>query len=108
MKFNMQSMLEQAQKMQEEMEKVKSEVNRKVVTAEAGGGMVSVIMSGNNELKQIKISKEVVNPEDIEMLEDLIVAAINKANKAAGEMVQQEMGRLGGMLPNIPGLNLNL
>jgi len=108
MKFNMQSILEQAQKMQEEMEKVKSEVNRKTVTAEAGGGMVTVTMSGNNELKQIKISKEVVNPDDIEMLEDLIVAAINKANKAAGEMVQQEMGRIGGMLPNIPGLNLNL
>jgi len=108
MKFNMQSLLEQAQKMQEEMEQVKSEVNRKTVTAEAGGGMVTVTMSGNSELKQIKIAKEVVNPDDIEMLEDLIVAAINKANKAAGEMVQQEMGRLGGMLPNIPGLNLNL
>ncbi|MFH1052434.1 MAG: YbaB/EbfC family nucleoid-associated protein [bacterium] len=106
MKFNMQSMLEQAKKMQEEMEKVKEEVNRKSVTAESGGGMVSVTMSGNNEIKQIKISKEVVNPDDIEMLEDLIVAAINKANKAAGEMVQQELGRVGGMLPNIPGLNL--
>lgn len=108
MKFNMQSILQQAQKMQEEMEKVKEEVNRKTVSTEAGGGMVTVTMSGNNELKQIKISKEVVNPDDIEMLEDLIVAAINKANKAASEMVQQEMGRLGGMLPNIPGLNLNI
>ena len=104
----MQSILQQAQKMQEEMEKVKEEVNRKTVTAEAGGGMVTVTISGNNELKQIKISKEVVNPDDIEMLEDLIVAAINKANKEASDMVQQEMGRLGGMLPNIPGLNLNI
>lgn len=108
MKFNMQSILEQAQKMQEEMEKVKQDVNQKIVTAESGGGMVVVTMSGNNEVKQIKISKEIVNPDDVEMLEDLIVAAINKANKAASDMVQQEMGRLGGMLPNIPGLNLKL
>ncbi|ROL61488.1 YbaB/EbfC family nucleoid-associated protein [Bacteroidetes/Chlorobi group bacterium ChocPot_Mid] len=108
MKFNMQSILEQAQKMQEEMEKVKEDVNQKIVTAESGGGMVVVTMSGNNEVKQIKISKEVVNPDDVEMLEDLIVAAVNKANKAASDMVQQEMGRIGGMLPNIPGLNLKL
>jgi DNA-binding YbaB/EbfC family protein len=108
MKFNMQSILEQAQKMQEEMEKVKEDVNQKIVTAESGGGMVVVTMSGNNEVKQIKISKEIVNPDDVEMLEDLIVAAVNKANKAASDMVQQEMGRIGGMLPNIPGLNLKL
>lgn len=108
MKFNMQSILEQAQKMQEEMEKVKEDVNQKTVTAESGGGMVVVTMSGNNEVKKIKISKEIVNPDDIEMLEDLIVAAVNKASKAASDMVQQEMGRLGGLLPNIPGLNLKL
>ena len=106
MKFNMQAMLEQAQKMQQEMEKIKDETNKKTVSAESGGGMVTVTMTGANEIKKIKISKEVVNPDDIEMLEDLIVAAVNKASQYASEMVQSEMGKLGGMLPNIPGLNL--
>ena len=92
--------------MQQEMEKIKEEVNKKTVNAEAGGGMVTVTMTGANELKEIKISKEIVDPNDIEMLEDLVVAAVNKATKAAADMVQEEMGKLGGMMPNIPGLNL--
>jgi DNA-binding YbaB/EbfC family protein len=70
--------------------------------------MVKVTMNGNQELIEINISKEAVDPNDIEMLEDLIVAAVNKGIKDAGEMVQKDMGKLGGMLPNIPGLNLGL
>lgn len=106
MKFNMQAMLEQAQKMQVEMEKIKSEVNQKQVTAESGGGMVQVTMTGSNQVVSIKIAKEIINPEDPEMLEDLIVAAVNKATQSAADMAQGEMGRISSMLPNIPGLNL--
>jgi len=106
MKFNMQAMLEQAQKMQEEMEKIKREVNQKQVTAESGGGMVKVTMTGANQVVSIKIAKEIINPDDAEMLEDLIIAAVNKATESAAEIAQQDMGRLSSMLPNIPGLNL--
>jgi hypothetical protein len=106
MKFNMQAMLEQAQKMQEEMEKIKREVNQKQVTAESGGGMVKVTMTGANQVVSINIAKEIINPDDAEMLEDLIVAAVNKATQSAAELAQQDMGRLTSMLPNIPGLNL--
>jgi nucleoid-associated protein EbfC len=105
MKFNMQALLEQAQKMQEEMSKIKEEINEKTVTADAGGGMISVTMKGNNKIKQIKINKEAVNPDDIEMLEDLIVAAVNKASDEVKNMVDSEMSKYGGMIPNIPGLN---
>ncbi len=108
MKLNMQNMMEQAQKMQQEMEKIKDEISRKTVTSESGGGMVKVTMTGNNKVTSIKISKEIVDPEDVEMLEDLVVAAINKASEDAAVMAQQEMSKVSGMLPNIPGLNLNL
>jgi nucleoid-associated protein EbfC len=107
MKFNMQSMLEQAQKVQQEMEKVKSEVSKISVTADSGGGMVTVSATGSNIITSIKIAKEIVNPDDIEMLEDLVVAAVNKAIKSAGELVQERMSSVSGMLPKIPGLNLD-
>ncbi len=106
MKFDMQSMLAQAQKMQEEMERIKKEVEAKTITAEAGGGMVTVTINGAQELKSIKIAKEAVDPRDVEMLEDLIVAAINKANKEAKDLAANQMGGLSSMMPNIPGLNL--
>jgi DNA-binding YbaB/EbfC family protein len=106
MKINMQDVLQQAQKVQEEMERVKEEINRKHVTADSGGGMVTATMTGGNELVSIKISKEAVDPDDIEMLEDLIVAAINKATKSAQDMAAEEMNSVTGMMPNIPGMNL--
>jgi hypothetical protein len=106
MKFNMQSMMQQAQKVQEEMERVKKEIKNKTVSEESGGGMVSVTMNGANEITKMKISKEIVDAEDVEMLEDLVVAAVNKASKSAQEMSEQEMNKVAGMLPNIPGLNL--
>lgn len=108
MKFNMQQMLQQAQKVQQEMEKVKAEAKNKRVTSEAGGGMVKVTMNGDQEVLELKIAPEAVDPQDIEMLEDLIVAAVNKASKDSAAMVQEEMGKLGGMLPNIPGMNLGM
>ncbi|MBM2813338.1 MAG: nucleoid-associated protein, YbaB/EbfC family [Ignavibacteria bacterium] len=103
----MSNILEQAQKVQSEMERIKNDLGNKTATGDAGGGMVTATVNGNNKLVSLKISKEIVNPEDIEMLEDLVVAAVNKAQSAAQEMSQMEMGRLSGMLPNIPGLNFN-
>ena len=101
MKFNMQGIMEQAQKMQQEMERVKEEAGQKRVTADSGGGMVKVIMTGANELVEIKIAREIINPDEVEMLEDLIIAAVNKASSNAKEMFQEEMQKVSGMLPNI-------
>lgn len=106
MKMNMQNMMQQAQKFQEEMEKVKKEIAAKTVTADAGGGMVTVEMTGNNQVVSLKISKDAADANDMEMLEDLIIAAVNKATQEAAEMSEREMQKVTGMLPNIPGLNL--
>lgn len=102
----MQGMLEQAQKVQQEIERIKSQANQMIVTEDSGGGMVKVTMNGATEVLEMKISKEIVNPDDIEMLEDLIVAAMNKAIKSSQKVVADEMSKVSGMLPNIPGLNL--
>jgi len=107
MKFNMQSIMEQAQKMQQEIERVKDEVNKKVVTAESGGGMVKITLTGNNQVLEVRIAKEIVDPNDIEMLEDLVLAAMNKALAESAEMVKSEMSKVTGMLPNIPGFDAN-
>jgi DNA-binding YbaB/EbfC family protein len=107
MKFDIQNMLAQAQKLQQEMERVKGEIKSKTVEVESGGGMVYIKMNGANELLSIRIAKEIINPDDPEMLEDLIVAAVNKAVKATADLAADEMSKVGGMLPNIPGLNLN-
>lgn len=108
MKLSMQNIMEQAQKMQQEMERVKEEINRKTVTAESGGGMVRVTLTGNNNVLEVKIAREIVDPNDIEMLEDLIVAAFNKALNDSADMVKEEMSKVTGMMPNIPGLNFNM
>jgi hypothetical protein len=101
-------MLEKVQKVQSEMERMKAEIAQKTVVAESGGGLVQVTMTGSNEVVAIKISKEIVDPNDIEMLEDLVVAAVNKASKAAGEMASEHMKSITGMLPNVPGINFNI
>jgi DNA-binding YbaB/EbfC family protein len=106
MKFDLQSILQQVQQMQEEMEKRKKELDSKVVTAESGGGMVKVELTCNYRLTKLEISKELANPDDLEMLEDLIVAAVNKALQEATEVIEKEMGGVSSMMPNIPGLNL--
>jgi DNA-binding YbaB/EbfC family protein len=108
MKLNqMQGMLKQVQKMQEKMQEVQKELENKFVTEESGGGMVKVTLNGKLQLTKIDMEKEVVNPGDIEMLEDLIVAAVNKGIDSAQKMAQDEMQKAtSGMLPNIPGLNL--
>lgn len=108
MKFDMQGMMEKVKKMQEEMENVKREAMKKTVTSEAGGGMVKVTMNGAQEIIDLVIEKEIINADEQGMLEDLIVAAVNKATSDAKEMVDEEMSSIKNMIPNIPGLNLNL
>ncbi len=96
-------MMRQAQKLQEEMMRAQEEAKKKTVEASAGGGMVTVVASGAGELVSIRIEKDVVNPEDVEMLQDLILAASNEALRQAQEMVGGEMSKLTGGL-QIPGL----
>lgn len=95
---NMQQLVRQAQKMQEDMQKAQEELAQKIVTATSGGGMVEVTMTGKKVLQSIKLKKEAVDPEDIEMLEDLITAAINEAMKKADELASASMGAFGGMM----------
>ncbi len=104
---NMAGMMKQVQKMQERMAQVQQELEQKTVTAESGGGMVKVTANGRQALVKIHIDKEVINPEDVEMLEDLVLAATNKALEDAAKMAQEEMAKVtSGLMPNIPGLNL--
>ena len=95
---NMQQLMRQAQKMQQDMQKKQAELNAAEFTSQAGGGMVTVTVYGTKELKCIELNPAVVDPDDIEMLQDLIVAGVNAAIKEASETVEREMGKLtGGM-----------
>ncbi len=95
---NMQNIMRQAQKMQEDMMKAQEELANSVVTATAGGGMVEIQMTGKKVIKSIKLKREAVDPDDIEMLEDLLVACINDANNKVDALSQEKMGGLGGAL----------
>ena len=100
---NMQNLIKQAQKMQEQMQQDREELENTTFYANAGGGMVEVEMNGKRELTSLKIKPEVIDPEDAEMLEDLIMAAVNEAIKMAEEASSAMMGKmtagLGGGMP---------
>lgn len=96
-------MLKQAQKIQAQLARVQEEMAQKTIEASSGGGMVSVVVNGKQEVISIKIEPEVINPEDIDMLQDLILAAVNEGIRKSQEMVSEEMRKLTGGL-NIPGL----
>ncbi len=100
---NMSNVIKQAQKMQEEMEKVQSELEEKTVEATAGGGVVTVTANGKKQILSLKISPEAVDPDDVETLEDLVTVAVNDAIKKADEMMAEGMSEITGGL-NIPGL----
>ncbi|MEA2076582.1 MAG: YbaB/EbfC family nucleoid-associated protein [Candidatus Marinimicrobia bacterium] len=100
-KGNMQALMKQAQEMQKKMEEAQKELEAKEVTGTAGGGMVTVVVTGKKTIKSIKISPEILE-EDPEMLEDLLLAAINQAMQSVDELTQNTLGGItGGM--NIPG-----
>jgi DNA-binding YbaB/EbfC family protein len=99
----MANMMKQAQKLQAKMLKLQEELAEKTVETSAGGGMVKVVANGKQQIVAIRIEKEVVDPEDVDMLQDLILAAVNDALQKSQEMVSAEMSKLTGGL-NIPGL----
>ncbi len=98
---NIGNLMKQAEKMQKDIQKVQSELEEKEVEASAGGGAVSVVVSGKKDIKVIKISPEVVDPEDVEMLEDLVLAAVNEGLRKADDMVASEMKKVTGGMPGL-------
>ena len=108
MKGGMQGMLKQVQKMQAEMQSVQGELGNITVTEEAGGGMIKATANGNKEIISVEIDPQVIKSEEKEILEDLVVAAVNKVLQSAGKLAEDEMAKVTkGMIPpglNIPGL----
>jgi DNA-binding YbaB/EbfC family protein len=100
---NMNQMMKQAQKMQKQMAQVQEEMYEKEVSASAGGGAVTVRANGRQQILSVTIKPEVVDPEDVEMLQDLVLAAVNEALKQAQDMAAEEMSKITGGL-NLPGL----
>lgn len=100
---NFGNIMKQAKKIQEKLANLQEEMEVKTVEATAGGGMVTVVVNGKHEVVSLKIEKEVVNPDDVEMLQDLIVAAVNEGIRKAHEMASSEMAKITGGI-NIPGL----
>lgn len=100
---NMNAMLKQAQKMQEDMNAMQAELESKEYDVSAGGGMVKLTITGKKEIKNISISPEIVDPDDIETLEDILTAAVNEAIKRVEDSAAEEMSKITGSL-NIPGL----
>jgi hypothetical protein len=108
MKGGMQGMLKQVQKMQAEMQKVQGELGNLTVSEEAGGGMIKATANGNREIISVEIDPQVIDKDDKEILEDLVVAAVNKALTSAAKLAEDEMAKVTkGMIPpgmNIPGM----
>ena len=100
---NMQQLMRQAQKLQQQMAKMQEEIEAREFEATAGGGMATAKVNGKKELLSIEIKPEAVDPDDVEMLQDLILAAVNEALRQAGETMEREMGKMTGGL-GMPGL----
>lgn len=100
--FDINKMMRQMQKVQQDMARVQEELGSRTVEASAGGGVVRAVCNGRHELITIEVKREAVDPDDLDMLQDLIVAAVNEALRKAREMMAQEMSRLTGGL-NLPG-----
>ena len=98
------NLMKQAQQMQERVKKLQDEVAQKTVEASAGGGMVTVVANGRQEVLSIKIDRSVVDPEDVEMLQDLVSAAVNEALRKSQELMKDEMGRLTAGMGLPPGM----
>ena len=95
---NMQQLMRQAQKMQQDMQRTQEELQSREFTATAGGGMVTAVVTGARELRTLSISPECVDPDDVEMLQDLVTSAVNEALRSAAETTEREMSRItGGM-----------
>lgn len=103
---NLGNMMKQAQQMQQKMQQMQEKLGEQEVSGASGGGMVTVILNGKGEMRKVTLDKTVVDPEDTEMLEDLIVAAHNDAKTKAEEMMQAEMSKLTAGLPLPPGMKL--
>jgi nucleoid-associated protein EbfC len=105
---NLNQLLKQAQQMQAEMAKAQEELKNETVEASAGGGMVKVTMTGDMLLREIKISPEAIDPDDPELLQDMVTAAVNEALRSAQELAATRMGGIaglgGGGLPGLPGM----
>jgi DNA-binding YbaB/EbfC family protein len=100
---NFGNIMKQAKKIQEKMAQMQAELETKTVEASAGGGMVTAVVNGKFEILSLKIDREVVNPDDVEMLQDLIIAVVNEGVRKAQEMTASEMSKITGGF-NIPGL----
>jgi DNA-binding YbaB/EbfC family protein len=103
---NFNKMLKQVQEMQAEMMKAQEQLKDEVVEASAGGGMVTVKISGDLELREIKIDPQAVDPEDVELLQDMVLAAVNEAVRSAQELANRKLGGLTGGLGDLGGLGL--
>ncbi len=101
---NINALLSQAKQVQEKMARIQEELKTKTVEAGAGGGMVAVKVNGDGQLLSLKVDPEVVDAQDVEMLEDLIVAAVNEGLRQAKEMANEEMAKVAGGM-NVPGLS---
>ena len=107
MKSAMGGLLKQAQKMQQEIERIQNELANMKIEGSAGGGMVTAVASGSQELLEVKIDPEVVDPQDVEMLEDLVLAAVNQALENAKAKAESEMAKAtGGLMPNFGGVKI--
>lgn len=101
---NIGNLMKQAQKIQQDMAKAQEELAEKTVEATVGGGAVTVVATGQKEIREIRISKDAVDPDDVETLEDLVLAAVNEALRQADELAKNVMGGITGAFGNLPGL----